>query len=74
MRSLIEGVVYVTIIRQVSHLLGIAGASGNFFFPKPWHTLQHSTAVSAAPVIIGILSLREGLRPACQTTSSPFVA
>ena len=31
MRGFIEGLVYVTIIGQVPHLLGISGASGNFF-------------------------------------------
>ena len=31
MRAFIEGLVYVTIIGQVPHLLGISGASGNFF-------------------------------------------
>src|SRR5215471_10094043 len=31
MRGFIEGLVYVTIIGQVPHLLDIAGASGNFF-------------------------------------------
>src|SRR3954451_11414255 len=30
MRGFIEGLVYVTIIGQVPHLLGISGASGNF--------------------------------------------
>ena len=29
MRGFIEGLVYVTIIGQVPHLLGISGASGN---------------------------------------------
>ena len=40
MRGFIEGLVYVTIIGQVPHLLGISGASGNFF-TKLWHVLQH---------------------------------
>ena len=31
MRGFIEGLVYVTIIGQVPHLLGISGASGDFF-------------------------------------------
>jgi sulfate permease, SulP family len=56
MRGFIEGLVYVTIIGQVPHLLGISGASGNFF-TKLWHILQHLPDVSAAPVITGILSL-----------------
>ena len=56
MRGFIEGLVYVTIIGQVPHLLGISGASGNFF-TKFWHILQHLPDVSAAPVVTGILSL-----------------
>src|SRR3974390_2006472 len=31
MRGFIEGLVYVTILGQVPHLLGLSGASGNFF-------------------------------------------
>ena len=38
MRGFIEGLVYVTIIGQAPHLLGISGASGNFF-TKLWHIL-----------------------------------
>jgi sulfate permease, SulP family len=56
MRGFIEGLVYVTIIGQAPHLLGISGASGNFF-TKLWHILQHLPDVSAAPVATGILSL-----------------
>jgi high affinity sulfate transporter 1 len=56
MRGFIEGLVYVTIIGQVPHLLGISGASGNFF-TKLWHILQHLPDVSVAPAITGILSL-----------------
>jgi high affinity sulfate transporter 1 len=56
MRGFIEGLVYVTIIGQVPHLLGISGASGNFF-TKLWHILQHLQEVSVAPVLTGILSL-----------------
>jgi SulP family sulfate permease len=56
MRGFIEGLVYVTIIGQVPHLLGISGASGNFF-AKLWHILQHLRDVSVAPVVTGILSL-----------------
>ncbi|WP_025661490.1 SulP family inorganic anion transporter [Rhizobium sp. IBUN] len=56
MRGFIEGLVYVTIIGQVPHLLGISGASGNFF-TKLWHILQHLPEVSAASVITGVLSL-----------------
>jgi MFS superfamily sulfate permease-like transporter len=56
MRGFIEGLVYVTIIGQVPHLLGISGASGNFF-TKLWHILQHLPDASVAPVVTGILSL-----------------
>src|SRR6516164_361856 len=56
MRGFIEGLVYVTIIGQVPHLLGISGASGNFF-TKLWHVLQHLPDISVAPVTTGILSL-----------------
>src|SRR5215470_13655220 len=56
MRAFIEGLVYVTIIGQVPHLLGISGASGNFF-TKLWHILQHLPEISVAPVLTGILSL-----------------
>src|SRR5215813_6668642 len=54
MRGFIEGLVYVTIIGQVPHLLGISGASGNFF-TKLWHILQHLPDVSLAPALTGIL-------------------
>src|SRR6476659_8816098 len=40
MRGFIEGLVCVTIIGQVPHLLGIEGTSGNFFI-KLWFALQH---------------------------------
>jgi SulP family sulfate permease len=56
MRGFIEGLVYVTIIGQVPHLLGIAGASGNFF-TKVWNVLQHLSDVSLAPALTGLLSL-----------------
>src|SRR5499427_2686275 len=56
MRGFIEGLVYVTIIGQVPHLIGISGASGNFF-AKLWHVLQHLPDVSVGPVLTGILSL-----------------
>src|SRR6202140_2599481 len=39
MRGFIEGLVCVTIIGQVPHLLGIDGAAGNFF-AKLWFALQ----------------------------------
>lgn len=56
MRGFIEGLVYVTIIGQVPHLLGISGTSGNFF-TKLWHIVQHLAEVSAAPALTGILCL-----------------
>src|SRR5215831_15492384 len=56
MRGFIEGLVYVTIIGQVPHLLGIAGVSGNFF-TKLWNVLQHLPDVSLAPALMGILCL-----------------
>ena len=56
MRGFIEGLVYVTIIGQVPHLLGISGTSGNFF-TKLWHVLQHLPDVSLAPALTGILCL-----------------
>src|SRR5215467_13394463 len=56
MRAFIEGLVYVTIIGQVPHLLGISGASGSFF-TKLWHILQHLSDVSVGPALTGILSL-----------------
>jgi high affinity sulfate transporter 1 len=56
MRGFIEGLVYVTIIGQVPHLLGISGASGNFF-AKLWNVLQHLPDVSLAPALTGILAL-----------------
>lgn len=56
MRGFIEGLVWVTIIGQVPHLLGITGTSGNFF-AKLWHVLQHLPDVSLAPMLTGLLSL-----------------
>src|SRR5262245_60556662 len=56
MRGFIEGLVCVTIIGQVPHLLGIGGASGNFFV-KAWHVVEHLSDVSLAPVLTGLLSL-----------------
>jgi len=56
MRGFIEGLVYVTIIGQVPHLIGIEGVSGNFF-TKVWNVLQHLSDVSFAPVLTGLLSL-----------------
>src|SRR5262245_40248161 len=56
MRGFIEGLVWVTIIGQVPHLLGISGTSGNFF-SKLWFVLQHLSGVSLAPMLTGLLSL-----------------
>ena len=56
MRGFIEGLVWVTIIGQVPHLLGVNGASGNFFVKLQFllHQLNH---ISLAPALTGILSL-----------------
>ena len=56
MRGFIEGLVCVTIIGQVPHLLGIDGAPGNFF-AKLWFVLEHLREVLLAPVLTGSLSL-----------------
>jgi len=56
MRGFIEGLVYVTIIGQVPHLLGIAGASGNFF-SKLWNLVQNISDASLSPALTGLLSL-----------------
>src|SRR6201991_4290575 len=56
MRGFIEGLVCVTIIGQVPHLLGIAGTSGNFFV-KFWSLLRHLPDAAFAPVLTGLLSL-----------------
>jgi high affinity sulfate transporter 1 len=56
MRGFIEGLVCVTIIGQVPHLLGIAGRSGNFL-AKLWFLLQHLPSVPLAPALAGLLSL-----------------
>lgn len=56
MRGFIEGLVLVTIIGQVPHLLGINSASGNFF-DKLWFVLKQLSDVSLAPALTGLLSL-----------------
>ena len=56
MRGFIEGLVCVTIIGQLPHLLGIEGTSGNFF-TKLWFVLRHLSDASRAPVLTGLLSL-----------------
>ena len=69
MRGFIEGLVCVTIIGQVPHLLGIGGTASNFF-TKLWFLLQHLPETSLAPVLTGWLSLiamlvlRRAWRPA----------
>ena len=56
MRGFIEGLVYVTIIGQVPHLLGIDGTSGNFF-AKLWNIWRQLPDVAIAPAVTGILCL-----------------
>jgi high affinity sulfate transporter 1 len=56
MRGFIEGLVCVTIIGQVPHLLGIDGTSGNFF-AKLWFVLRHLPDAALVPVLTGLLSL-----------------
>jgi high affinity sulfate transporter 1 len=56
MRGFIEGLVLVTIIGQVPHLLGINGTSGNFF-NKLWFVLQHLADVPLTPTLTGLLCL-----------------
>jgi high affinity sulfate transporter 1 len=56
MRGFIEGLVYVTIVGQVPHLLGIPGVSGNFF-TKIWNVFQRLPDVLLAPALTGLLSL-----------------
>src|ERR1700730_11970875 len=56
MRGFIEGLVCVTIIGQVSHLLGMDGTSGNFF-TKLWFVLRHLPDAVLAPALTGLLSL-----------------
>jgi SulP family sulfate permease len=56
MRGFIEGLVCITIIGQVPHLLGIEGISGNFL-AKLWFVMQHLPEASLAAVLTGTLSL-----------------
>jgi high affinity sulfate transporter 1 len=56
MRGFIEGLVYVTIIGQIPHLIGIGGVPGNFF-AKLEHVLQHLPDISAAATLTGCLCL-----------------
>ncbi len=56
MRGFIEGLVCVTIIGQVPHLLGMVGTSGNFFV-KLWFVFRHLPDAALAPLLIGLFSL-----------------
>jgi high affinity sulfate transporter 1 len=56
MRGFIEGLVCVTVIGQVPHVLGISGTSGNFF-TKLWFVLTHLSEAGLAATLTGILSL-----------------
>jgi len=56
MRGFIEGLVCVTIIGQIPHLLGIEGTTGNFFI-KARALLEELPNVSFAPALTGLLSL-----------------
>jgi high affinity sulfate transporter 1 len=56
MRGFIEGLVCITIIGQVPHLLGIEAMSGNFF-SKLWSALLQLPDAAVAPVLTGLLSL-----------------
>jgi SulP family sulfate permease len=56
MRGFIEGLVCVTIIGQVPHLLGLDGTSGSFF-AKLWFVLLHLPDAALAPALTGLLSL-----------------
>ncbi len=56
MRGFIEGLVCVTVIGQVPHLLGISDVTGSFF-NKLWYVLNHLGEAGLAPALTGILSL-----------------
>ncbi len=56
MRGFIEGLVCVTIIGQVPHLIGIEGTSGHFF-TKLWFIVQHLGDVAWVPLLVGGASL-----------------
>src|SRR5258708_11774518 len=62
MRGFIEGLVCVTIIGQVPHLLGIDSTFGNFF-TKLWFLLRHLPDAALAPVLTASLSLVSMLSP-----------
>ena len=56
MRGFIEGLVCVTIVGQIPHLLGIAGTSGDVF-TRLGFLLRHLPEVSLGPALTGLLSL-----------------
>jgi high affinity sulfate transporter 1 len=56
MRGFIEGLICVTIIGQVPHLIGIEGTSGNFF-AKLLFTVRHLSDAHAVPAVVGCVSL-----------------
>jgi MFS superfamily sulfate permease-like transporter len=56
MRGFIEGLVLVTILGQVPHLLGVKGTAGNFF-NKLWFVLRQLPDIPFAPALTGLLSL-----------------
>jgi SulP family sulfate permease len=56
MRGFIEGLVCVTVIGQVPHLIGIEGTPGNFF-TKLWSVLRHLADAPLPAVLTGLLSL-----------------
>ena len=56
MRGFIEGLVWITIIGQVPHLLGISSTSGHFFI-KLRFLLQHLSGAPGPAVLTGLLSL-----------------
>jgi high affinity sulfate transporter 1 len=56
MRAFIEGLVWVTIVGQVPHLLGIEGTTGNFFARLAF-VFGHLGAAPPAAVATGVLSL-----------------
>ncbi len=74
MRGFIEGLVLVTIMGQVPHLLGIEGTSGNFF-NKLWFVLQHLGNIPLAAALTGLLSLAamQLLRRLTPSLSAPLV-
>ena len=56
MRGFIEGLIWVTIIGQAPHLLGIQGSLGTFFV-KLRFVLRQLPDIALAPVLTGLLSL-----------------